>query len=199
MTTWRCQVVSIPKTGDVAKDWVANVLYYDSNTTGAGPIGDALVAAFTSGAGGFYSQFANVQCRVYDHNAPLHSPPVYIASHSGSGTNTYGPRQVALCLSFYSGLNIKGQRGRIYIGPWPYSSLHERPDSTTLTAMMGLAAAIKNPGGADVIHKLFHPASRPPYPPRAAFFSNVSNYWANDKWDTIRSRLPKETARQTLP
>jgi len=30
-------------------------------------------------------------------------------------------------------------------------------------------------------------------------FSNVSNYFINNRWDTMRSRLPKETTRVTLP
>lgn len=133
----------------------------------------------------------NVWVKVYDHAAPLHSPPVYTTLYTGAGTTPVGPRQVAVCLSFYSGLNIRGQRGRIYIGPWPEGLVHEYVQSGQLSQLLALAGDIKNPGGADVIHRIHHV--------KTDSFSNVSNYFINNRWDTMRSRLPKETTRVTLP
>lgn len=169
---------------------MTNVLWYNSDTTAASAIGDAIAAAFASGSGP-YLNFYSVTARVYDHAAPLHSPPVYTKQISASGFTGMGPRQVALCLSFYSGLNIKGQRGRIYIGPWKASDLTEYASAGAMGVLITLANNLKTPGGADVIHRIHHV--------KTDTFSNVSNYFVNNRWDTMRSRLPKETSRLHTP
>lgn len=191
MADYRVQVVGTVLTSDPGRDYITNVLHYAAPTTTANAIGDAVKAAFCTISGAVYSNFHQVKVNVYNLANPLHSPPVYTTIYTGGGSISPGPRQVGLCLSFYSGLNIRGQRGRIYIGPWDKALMTEYASSSLLTSMMGLAAALKNPGGADVIHQIYHP--------KTASWSNVSNYFANNRWDTMRSRLPKETARQTLP
>lgn len=189
-TNYRVQIVGQVQTADISRDYITNVLHYASNTTSAAAIGDGVKTAFTTNIPQ-YANFTTLTVKVYDVSLPLHSPPVYQTQHTGSGMSGVGARQVALCLSFYSGLNIKGQRGRIYIGPWQASDLQQFPLSGVLTLMINLAAALKSPGGADVVHQIWHP--------KTATWSNVSNYFVNNRWDTMRSRLMKETSRLTLP
>lgn len=186
---YRAQIVSQPHTSDPGRDYTTNVLAYSAPTTAPSAIGDGLMAAFTTGSSNVYGSWANVWVKIYDRAAPLHSPPVYQAHYTGGGSTSLMPRQVALCLSFYSGLNVRGQRGRIYIGPWANSVSGEFASTTVLTTMQNLANALKHPGGADVIHQILHK--------KTATWSNVSNYFINNVWDTMRSRLPKETARVT--
>jgi|SRR5215469_1732910 len=190
-TNYRAQIVAQWKTTDVSRDFCTNVLWYASNTTAASAIGDALKTAFTNTPNGVYQGCHLVTVKMYDHANPLHSPPVYTTSFTGPGNATMAPRQLALCLSFFSGLNVRGQRGRIYIGPWDISQVNEYASTAVMTQMMILAGSLRTPGGADVVHMIHHPKSDS--------FSNVSNYFVNNRWDTMRSRLPKETARQTLP
>lgn len=189
-TDYRCQIVTQWFASDAARDYITNVLWYNAATTAPSAIGDALKTAFTKSTAPYYYA-KNVWVKVYDHAAPLHSPPVYTTLYTGAGTTPVGPRQVAVCLSFFSGLNIRGQRGRIYIGPWPEGLVHEYVQSGQLSQLLALAGDIKNPGGADVIHRIHHV--------KTDSFSNVSNYFINNRWDTMRSRLPKETTRVTLP
>lgn len=188
MPDYRCQIVSQVLVGDVPADYVSNTLWYTPATTSANAIGDAIKTALIAGTLP-YAQYKTLDVKVYDHANPPHSPPVYVSHNAGAGTVTLGPRQVALCLSYYSGLNVRGQRGRIYIGPFALTDMHERASSTTLTAVQTLANALKHPGGPDVIHRIHHVATDS--------FSNVSNYFVNDRWDSMRSRLAKETSRLT--
>lgn len=191
MADYRAQIVAQQATGDPGRDYVTNVLHYAAPTTGPSAIGDALLSAFTTGPGGSYGSSANVWVKIYDLAAPLHSPPVYTAHLAGSGRSGLAPRQLAACLSFYSGLNIKGQRGRIFLGGFSAASINEYITTTQMSNIMSLAALLQHPGGSDVVHTIRHP--------KTSSFSNVSNYWCNNRWDTMRSRLPRETARQTLP
>jgi hypothetical protein len=189
-TNYRVQVVAQWHATDAVRDYTTNVLWYATNTTAASALGDAVKTAFTKSTAPYYYP-KNVWVKVYDHAAPLHSPPVYTTQYSGAGSIALGPRQIALCLSFYSGLNIRGQRGRIYIGPWGASVLGEFATTAQMDQLIALAVDLKTPGGADVVHMIHHKTLNT--------FSNVSNYFVNNRWDTMRSRLPKETARETSP
>jgi len=188
MPDYRCQIVSQPLSTDQGRDYITNVLWYSPNTTGPNAIGDALATAFAGSSGPYYG-FHQTWVKVYDHANPLHSPPVYTKLTPGHDTATLGPRQVAICLSFYSGLNVRGQRGRIYVGPWNAAMMAEYVPAGAGAMMNALMAAIKNPGGPDVIQRIHHV--------KTDSFSNVSNWFWNNRWDTMRSRLPKETARTT--
>lgn len=185
----RAQIVGQPKTSDPGRDYVTNVLSYSAPTTSPAAVATALLASFTNSGAGPYFNWANVWVKVYDRAAPLHSPPIATQQYSGLGSPTLAPRQIAVCLSFYSGLNIRGQRGRIYVGPWSLSQVAEFVPTATLTLLQTLAGNLKHPGGADVIHQIVHK--------KTATWSNVSNYFINNRWDTMRSRLPKETTRVT--
>lgn len=189
-TTFRTQIVGqVKSTADPAADFITNVVYHNAATASATTHGDAILALFA--AHGPYPNYARLWVKVYDAAAPLHSPPVYApAPHVGSGV-TPGPRQVALCLSFYSGLNIRGQRGRIYIGPWPTASLTEFAGTTDMNDVLALGSGLLHVGAADTVHVIWHK--------KTATWSNVSNYFVNNRWDTMRSRLPKETNRVHSP
>jgi hypothetical protein len=175
---------------DAGRDWTTNVVYHIAATASAATHGDAIKALFTA-AGKPYNLSQLVTVKVYDHSLPLHSPPVYTTTYPGSGVTGLGPRQVALCLSYYSGLNVKGQRGRIYIGPWQNSDLTEYPATSLLNSLLSIGTGLLHVGAADTQHVIWHP--------KLATFSNVSNYFVNNRWDTMRSRLPKETNRVHSP
>lgn len=188
MANYRVQVVTQLLAADVPRDWIANVLTYRSGSTPASNLGDGVLAAFT-GAGAPYNVANKVTVKVYDLANPLHSPPVYTTNHAG-GAVTYGiPRQVALCLSWYATLNIKGMRGRIYVAPaFLTGTVGEYATTAQMSQLTALGGLLKNPGGPDIVHTVRHKVS--------GTMSDVTNYFVNNRWDTMRSRLPKETARQ---
>jgi hypothetical protein len=105
------------------------------------------------------------------------------------GTGTSGPREVALCLSYYSERNVPRFRGRLFIGPWPKDFLEERPTQFVRENLIQLARDIGNIGGANVDWQLFSPTRNA--------YSKITNAWIDNEWDTIRQRGRKPTERTT--
>lgn len=103
----------------------------------------------------------------------------------------YGPSQVALVLSFYADRNIKSHRGHIYIGPHRASATGlASPDSTLMDALIHLGHGLFDIGGENVAHVV--------YSRKLNNTQVIKTYWADNRWDTQRRRLPKATSRVTL-
>ena len=101
-------------------------------------------------------------------------------------------REIACCLSFYSGQNVPRRRGRLFIPAFlvaPGVSLGVRPSSPTQAKVGGLATILADLGGADIDWSVY---SRVDDVARA-----VSNWWVDDEWDTIRSRGLRPETRLT--
>lgn len=99
------------------------------------------------------------------------------------------PREVALCLSYFAGVNRPKTRGRMYIGPFRASDMALRPGAPLRTILGNLAAGISALGGANV--------QWVQYSPTTGEFHNVTTWWVDDEWDTMRSRGLKPTTRTT--
>jgi len=102
-----------------------------------------------------------------------------------SGFSSEAPREVALCLSYYSERNLPRFRGRLYIGPFYGAAL--RPTLGFINSVKALATGLANVGGPDVDWGLWSPT-------RSAF-SKITNGWVDDEWDTVRSRGLKANSR----
>lgn len=98
-----------------------------------------------------------------------------------------GPREVALCLSYYAGANTRRKRGRMYIGPWNYGALSRRPLVASQNALRDLALDLGNLGGVNVDWVQYSPTNNSSTP--------VSNFWIDNEWDTMRSRGLLGTSR----
>lgn len=133
--------------------------------------------------------FTGWTCRAYQHGQPKGSPPVLTEFWPTQGTPAAGgPREVALCLSYFADRNIPRRRGRMYIGPWA-SNLSERPAADRLAMLGTLAEGISGLGGPNV--------QWVQYSPTTGEFHNVTDYFIDDEWDTIRSRGLRPTSRRT--
>lgn len=110
----------------------------------------------------------------------------FVKSNVGS-TDASGPREVALCLSFYGTRNLPSQRGRLYVGPFPASMMSVRPSASAIGACVGLANGIKNLGGVDVDWQVYSQKRNLSY--------DVTNFWVDNEWDTVRSRGLRSTTR----
>lgn len=101
-----------------------------------------------------------------------------------------GPREVALCLSFYSERNLPRQRGRLYLGPWSAGTMDLRPPSGNVTQALALGDGLTDIGGVDIQWGVYSPTD--------SEFRQVSHYWVDNEWDTVRSRGLRGTARVTV-
>jgi hypothetical protein len=132
--------------------------------------------------------FTGWEARVYTHGAPKLTPPIATATAQPGGTPLDpGPREVALCLSYYATLNQPRRRGRMYLGPWPASQMAERPGTTPTGACGTIAQGLAALGG---------PTTQwVQYSPTTGEFHNVTNFFIDNEWDTQRSRGLRATSR----
>lgn len=107
------------------------------------------------------------------------------------------PREIAVCLSFYATRNLPRTRGRIYLPAavgMASGSLDARPTSTIRTKALGLATtanqSIPDIGGIDVKHIVWSDTDR--------VGRQVTHYYVDDEWDTVRKRGFRPTTRQLV-
>jgi hypothetical protein len=139
---------------------------------------------------------ADTPFRVKVYNAEK-APPSYPLAEASNGTGSKGtghPRELALCLSYYSTFNRPGYRGRVYI---PLALLGGnvglRPTTTQMQLALGWHATLGK--GLPTGHNLVV------YSRHLGQSFGVSNVWVDDEWDVVRSRGLRATTRElaTLP
>jgi len=146
-------------------------------------LSDAMYAFYAQGAG------KQVNVKIYDAEGTIPVLPVGNAT-AGAGQNPAAsvPREVALCLSYYSGQNTPRRRGRLYVPVCAIGqSLTGRPNPTVRDYVGTLAQLLADAGGADidwVVYSRLDGDARP-----------VSNWWVDNEWDTVRSRGLRATDR----
>jgi len=107
------------------------------------------------------------------------------ASTPATGT----PREVSLCLSYYSGHNRPRYRGRLYIPGAAFGAVMGlRPSAGNMTKVMALGPIFAALGGVDVDWVVYSRAQNAAH--------KVSNYYVDDEWDIVRSRGLRPTTRQ---
>jgi hypothetical protein len=187
MPLYRAQVTTEQSAG-IPRDHFSNTIHFNDIGPTSDPdnIAQDTAQAFadfnTSPAG-----WDRYRCKLYDLADPEPRNPVaeQVVTVVPAGTPN-GPREVVLCLSFYSQQNRPRWRGRLYLGPWalPYA---ERPTDPFMTQCLDLATALGNVGGVDVdwcVYSTMDNAARP-----------ITNAWCDNEWDTMRSRGMRATAR----
>jgi len=202
----RCEIQTIHRAADPPTDYTMNTVYFSTEGAVADAdfkeLTDALSATWkhgaTLGSWGPYDQRSHT-VKAYNMADPKPRPArgvtTYVAGFPTSGT--IDPRQIALCLSYYSGRNLPRQRGRIYVGPFDdgwTGGEKERPGASQMNSILDLGARLYNTGTAlspGWTHIVF--STHTPTTPLA-----VTDYWVNDVWDVHRSRSPKESTRVRL-
>ncbi len=193
MSKIRVQVIT-RTAGALAVDHVVNTVHFDDfnvDPTGgtnwqafADDVRDAFTGRFGTPAGW------GVETKVYNMADAKPRPIKAVgAFQMGNGTGGSAPREVALCLSYFSERNLPRFRGRLYIGPWRADFMAERPTVGMRDALANLAAALGGIGGPDVDWGLWSPTRNA--------FSKITAGWVDDEWDTVRSRGLRATTRTT--
>lgn len=121
------------------------------------------------------------------------STPVYpqgsAVRNAGASMNTACPRELALCLSFYSGQNVGRKRGRVYLpmGLVTSGSVGLRPSPTHISKVDDLAVVFQDLGGPDVDWCVYSRADDVARP--------VTNWFVDDEWDIQRRRGLRSSSR----
>lgn len=141
----------------------------------------------------YYLGPREIVTKIYEaRGAPPHYPIGQATLDSGLAPASSGPREVAVCLSYYGERNLPRTRGRMFLGVATASrgSSFGRPDSTLRTAVCALGTRIAALGGLDVDWQVYSPTSDEA--------ENVQTCYCDDEWDTIRSRGLRPTTRTQL-
>lgn len=197
MSKIRVQVIT-RKATDLAIDHIVNTVYFDDfNIDPAGgtdwqAFADDVREVFRTRSGLPFPY--GVETKVYDMAdampRPIKATGAWAQGLADNASSASGPREVTLCLSYYSQRNLPRFRGRIHIGPWVAVSLPERPPQTIIDAVVNVGTGLKNIGGIDVDWGLISAT-------RGGAFSKVTAGWVDNEWDTIRSRGLRATSRTT--
>jgi hypothetical protein len=130
-----------------------------------------------------------MRVRSYDNEG---APPVF--PNGGAELNwgaaavaSASPREVALCLSYYSERNLPRRRGRVYLPMAHEAGLTNRPSATIRNRAITLGQAFADLGGLDVDWEVWSPTDQAGM--------SVSNTWCDDEWDTQRRRGLRATTR----
>jgi hypothetical protein len=127
--------------------------------------------------------------KIYDaQKAPPSFPLVTKVVGTGSVTTTH-PREVALCLSYYSTYNRPRFRGRLYIpGHYIGGTFGLRPTAGQITNALNFGAAMKSGWQSGYNWVVYSAKDGKSY--------GTTAYWVDDEWDIIRSRGLRGTTRQ---
>lgn len=127
--------------------------------------------------------------KVYDAEKAAPSYPLVTVEQTGTTPTTSAPREIACCLSYYSTWNRPRTRGRLYL---PCSWLTGAP---LLRPTPGVLANVLT-FGTDVLAKQLPASHNWVVWSRADRQAHgVTNIWADDEWDTVRSRGLRATTR----
>jgi hypothetical protein len=123
------------------------------------------------------------------------TPPVYpigsAVRNLGLNPSVAVPREVALCLSYYSTNNVPRRRGRLYVPAQGFAEFGAglRPTAAQIAKVAALAPIFEGLGGANIDWVVFSKLDNDARP--------VTNWWVDNEWDTIRSRGMRGTTRTT--
>jgi hypothetical protein len=186
---WRIQTeISVDST--LPRDVLMINPHFDDSGVGSDPQGlcDDLAEAVSQWVvpGGGYQ----IKCTAYDAQG---SPPVFPQGEAtfwpGNAPAATEPRELALCLSYFSGANRPRHRGRLYI---PLCVIGQasggRPSTTAMDKALSLGPILTGLGGADVDWVVYSQVDNEARP--------VTNYYVDDEWDIVRSRGLRPTDRR---
>jgi len=190
MAQYRVQCTAID-TGSPVRDQVVNTFYLDTDVDLPLP-GDANAladdaATLWATARDWPAPFDTMRVRIYNMADDEPREPVADRTKPITTFGNCGPREVAVCLSYYADRNLPRRRGRLFIGPWTESVMKEQVPATQRTQLQNLANGISGLGGINV--------QWVQYSPRTGEFHNVTDWWVDDEWDTVRSRGKRATTR----
>lgn len=130
------------------------------------------------------------QVKMYDaEDPPPSAPKGQKLLQTGTSPASTVPREIALCLSYYAGENVKRKRGRLYIPvAWlTNKTLDVRPGTAVRGEVLDYGNLFSLLGGANVDWGVWSRVTNS--------FDKTTNTYVDDEWDTVRSRGLRPTTR----
>lgn len=172
------------------KDVVTINPHYQGDNPAA--LGDALKANLLANSG--VGPSTPFRVKIYDAQKPAPSYPLYEVT-SGTGFKvTTMPRELALCLSYYSSFNRPRFRGRMYIPTFFLGAgLPLRPTQAAIDNCLLWAGTLGRGLPNAHVWTVWSDMDKTG--------RTVTNAWCDDEWDIVRSRGLRGTTRSltTVP
>lgn len=184
--------VSLKANTNFPEDVITNTFYLDTDPVlGGGPTDYQQLASDAADLWSEYRTYPEhvplLQIKAYDMSDAEPRQPRAFEQRTVVSSAACGPREVALCLSYWSDRNLPRFRGRMYIGPWQAGACQERPEDGARISLQTLALGIADLGGVNV--------QWVQHSPTTGHYKTVKHWWVDNEWDTMRSRGLKGTAR----
>lgn len=129
---------------------------------------------------------------VYDAQKAPPNFPLATAEQTGTPAASDMPRELALCLSYYSTYNRPRTRGRLYLPSFLFpGGATPRPTTGQITKALAFRQVLVTGLPASHNWVVWSPTTQQSY--------GVSDAWVDDEWDIQRSRGSKATSRQIAP
>lgn len=140
------------------------------------------------------------EVRVYNFDDPQPREPIILTRNiDPPATARAMPSEVAVCLSYYSFLNVPRQRGRIYFGPINGDAVESVPTVPHPTANFlntlaeaGTDLAVSGAAAGQLRWAVLSRAT-----PGVVEWGPITDGWVDNAFDTQRRRGEKATARTT--
>lgn len=173
----------------LARDQIVNTFHLNKE---GGPFLDAdwdQLAHDTCDAWAVLYGVTRIETRIYETaGAAPHFPIGEHVINPNTAKAGGGPREVALCLSYYGERNLPRTRGRMYIAACLAGlASSTRPSAGNMDVVLQHAGRIAGLGGLDVDWHV--------YSPTADSHEGVQHAYVDDEWDTMRSRGLRPTTR----
>lgn len=203
MAKVRAQIIT-RRASDLPRDFIVNTVHFDIDGIWNWPEGvDAQAIAndirdMWANGRQYVPEGYGVEVNIYNLEDELPRAVMAHASYAAysQASGASGPREVALCLSFYSERNIPRRRGRLFIGPWTQGTCAERPEAGPRANLLNLAGGLADIGGINVDWSV-----RSKFPialgDQGGTLHKISNSWVDNEWDTIRKRGLRGSSRDT--
>jgi hypothetical protein len=134
--------------------------------------------------------------KIYDAQKAPPSYPLATASQTGAVPSSAAPRDMALCVSYYTTYNRPRFRGRLYLpAGWFGAAPTPRPSTTVMQAALTAAKALFGTGLPSQTNWVVYS------PTEGKSQGAVNNLWCDNEWDTVRKRGLAPDARElsTVP
>lgn len=132
-----------------------------------------------------------IKVQVYDCQKHPHGPALATSIlHPATQWNPSIPREIALCLSFFSDFNVKRRRGRLYIPAFFFATASDmgvRPTSTHRSKVAALAPLLQDLGAVDDDWSVYSGVDD--------VARKVTHWFVDDEWDIQRRRGLRPTTR----
>lgn len=188
--------ISIPVDSNLPRDRMLITPHF--NVSGAAPTALALATALADKMATWLTVATPIEVKVYTQDGGDSGPPLatYTKNPASPFLTTTTPREISLCLSYFSTANVKRQRGRLYIpANWIMkassgSVLGQRPTASYQNSVALLADSVLKGVSASGAQWGF-------WSTVTASFRAVTDYWIDDEWDIQRKRGLRPTSRVT--